>query len=450
MSYFCSRRKIVSQLASVASGVTGLIGLGSGNANAQLRIEVSGVGATLLSIVIAPFRGEEGAPLKISAVIQTDLVRSGAFRSIEPPYGITEEDNERNRSLIRSMKVDAVLVGSLTPTGNGSFNIYCRLWDGASASELGAQKLLVTPNDLRYAAHQISDWVYQKILGERGCAATRIAYVTRLLGGSASVRFNLWIADSDGENARAALTSHESIISPSWSPDGMSLAYVSFEARKPIVYVHELKTGRRRIVADFKGSNSSPSWSPDGRHLLVTLSKDGGSHLFLISAQGGQEARKLPGSSRIDTEGVFSPDGKSIYFVSDRGGNPQIYRMSMDDGVTERITYSSDYSISPAISPNGAKLAFISRSGRRSFRLCVQDLASGVMQAITDTQADERPSFSPNGKQIIYATQIARGGLMQEALMTTNLDGSVKSKLIAASGDVREPAWGPFQFVGLK
>jgi TolB protein len=217
------------------------------------------------------------------------------------------------------------------------------------------------------------------------------------------------------------------------------LAYVSFESRKPVVYVHEIATGKRRLVANFKGSNSAPAWSADGKTLAVTLSRDGGSQLYLMDANGG-EPRRLAQSPSIDTEPTFTSDGKFIYFVSDRGGSPQIYRMPASGGAPERVTFSGTYNISPSVSNDGKWLAYVSRvSG--AFKLHVMDLASGTVNAITDSSADESPSFSPNSRLIIYATQ--QGG--REALMTTTLDGKIKARLAGQTGDIREPDWGPVQ-----
>jgi TolB protein len=214
---------------------------------------------------------------------------------------------------------------------------------------------------------------------------------------------------------------------------------VSFESRKPVIFVHDIATGRRKLVANFKGSNSAPAWSPDGKSLAVTLSRDGISQLYLMDANGG-EPRRLAQSNSIDTEPSFTADGKTLYFVSDRGGSPQVYRMPAAGGSAERVTFSGSYNISPSPSPDGKWLAFVSRvSG--VFKLHVMDLASGGVSAITDSSADEKPSFSPNGRLIIYATQ-QQG---KEALMTTTLDGRVKARLAGQNGDIREPDWGPLQ-----
>jgi TolB protein len=401
---------------------------------AQFKVDVSGIGLNQLPITVATFRGEDVSPQKISAIVQADLVRSGQFRGIDSPSSAMDEVSRPDVAVWRQKGADSLVSGSVARLADGRFDVRFRLWDVVRGQDLGGQSYAVSQADLRLAAHRISDFVYEKLTGEKGAFSTNIAYVTK-----AAQKYHLWVADSDGENAQSAFASPEPIISPAWSPSGTQLAYVSFESRKPVVYTHDLVSGKRRLLANFKGSNSAPTWSPDGRSLAVTLSREGGSQLFSLDATGG-EPRRLGQSGSIDTEPAYTPDGKSIYFVSDRGGAPQIYKMPATGGNAERVTFSGSYNISPAISPDGRWMAYISRvSG--AFKLHLMELTGGAVTAITDTSADESPSFAPNSKLIVYATQ-QQG---REALMTTTLDGKLKARLAGQLGDIREPAWGPFQ-----
>lgn len=404
-----------------------------GPAMAQFRVEVSGIGVTQLPIALPMFKGEAAAPQKISAIVRADLERSGVFRTSDTAGMVADETSRLDPTVWRQRGADFMAAGSISPLADGRFDVRVRLWDVVRSQDLGGQSFAVSAAELRLVAHRIADFVFEKLSGEKGVFATRIAYVTRT-----AQRYQLWVADSDGESAQSALSSPEPIISPAWSPTGAHLAYVSFESRKPVIYSHELATGRRRLLANFRGSNSAPTWSPDGRQLVATLSRDGGSQLFSIDPVGG-EPKRLTESSSIDTEPVFTPDGRSMYFVSDRGGAPQIYRMPAGGGNAERVTFTGSYNISPAPSPDGKLLAFISRVGG-AFKLHVMDLASSTVTALTDTTADENPSFAPNSRLILYATQ-QQG---REALMTSTLDGRIKARLAGQSGDIREPDWGPF------
>ena len=400
---------------------------------AQFRVEVSGVGLTQMPIAVATFRGEAQAPQKIGAIVKADLERSGIFRGVDTTGIVLDESARPDMAVWKQKGADSLVTGSVTPLADGRFDVRLRLWDVLRGQDLGGQSYAVTVADLRLSAHRISDFIYEKLTGEKGIFSTRIAYVTK-----AGQRFTLWVADADGENAQSALASPEPIISPSWSPDGMQLAYVSFESRKPVIYAHDVASGKRRLLANFRGSNSAPAWSPDGKQIVATLSRDGGSQLYAMDSSGG-EPRRLTQSASIDTEPAFSPDGKSIYFVSDRGGAPQIYRMGASGANIERVTFAGGYNISPALSPDGKYMAYISRVGG-AFKLQVMELAGGTVNQITETTADESPSFAPNSRLIVYATQ-QQG---REALMTSTLDGKIKARLAGASGDVREPDWSPF------
>ena len=404
------------------------------SAFAQFRVEVSGVGITQLPIAVVPFRGNESQAQKVGAIVQADLERSGQFRGIDASSSTIDEASRPDTSAWRKQGADALVTGSITRLADDRFDVRFRAWDTVRGQDLGGQSYAVAAAELRHVAHKIADAVYEKLTGQPGVFSTRIAYVTR----SAGV-YNLWVADADGDGAQSALRSTEPIISPSWAPNGNQLAYVSFESRKPVVYVHDVNSGKRRLVANFKGSNSAPSWAPDGKTLALTLSRDGGSQVYLMDANApGAEPRRLAASTSIDTEPTFTADGKMVYFVSDRGGSPQIYRVPLAGGNPERVTFSGTYNISPALSPDGRWLAYISRVNG-AFKLHVMDLASGQSTAITDTGADENPSFSGNSRLLLYATQ-QQG---KEALMTTTIDGKVKARLSGQTGDLREPDWGP-------
>ena len=403
---------------------------------AEFRIEVTGVGLTQVPVAVMPFKGEDALKQKVSAIVLADLERSGQFRGIDTAGFQYDESTDPEFTVWRQKNSDALLAGSVSRLADGRFDVRIHLWDVVRGQDLGAFGTIVVAADLRLAAHHIADYVYEKLTGDKGVFSTRIAYVTKR-----GQNFNLWVADADGESPQSALNSAEPIISPAWSPNGNQLAYVSFEARKPTIYVHEVATGKRRLVANFKGSNSAPAWSPDGRYLAVTLSRDGGSQLYLLDLSApGSEPRRITQSNSIDTEPIFTADGTSILFVSDRGGSPQIYRVALNGGNPERVTFTGTYNISPSLSPDGRWLAFISRVNG-AFKLYVMEMASGNATAITDTTSDEKPSFSPNGRLLIYATQTDG----KEALMTTTLDGRIKARLAGQTGDIREPNWGPFQ-----
>lgn len=418
-----SRRRTLAALAA----------FGAAPAFAQMRIDITGVGGTRLPIAIVDFRDDAKAtPQPIAAIVRADLERSGLFRSVDGPAGLSETSTPAYAEW-RSRQADALVAGSVNRLADGRLDIRFKLWDVAKGTELVGQAQAVHPDDARLAAHRIADLVYEKLTGERGVFATRMAYVTK-----AGRRYSLVVADADGEGAKVALTSAEPIISPAWAPNGRELAYVSFESGKATVRIQDVQTGSRRVLADFKGTNSAPAWSPDGSQLVLSLSRDGGTQLFVIN-RDGSGLRRIAHSSAIDTEACYSPDGSKIYFVSDRGGSPQIYRMPAGGGAAERVTFSGSYNISPAISPDGRTLAYITRVGG-AFRLSVMDLATGQSQQITESSDDESPAFAPNGKLIVYASRA--GG--KEVLMTTTLDGKMKTPLLVTLVEVREPTWGPF------
>lgn len=403
-------------------------------AHAQFRVQIQGIGLTQRPIAIAPFAGRDQVPTPVDAIVMADLERSGLFRRVELPHLTLSENSLPDFAALAPSGADALITGSIQKMNDGRWDIRYRLWDVVSKQDLGGFSFPVTDASLRIGAHQVADSVYEKLTGEKGVFTTRIAYVTKN-----NSNYHLWVADSDGQGASSALSSSQPIISPTWSPDGNRLAYVSFESGKPTIFVHTVSTGQRRLVSNFKGSNSAPAWSPDGKQLIATLTLSGHSQLYLLDLSSNKPKR-ISDSSSIDTEPAWSPDGAWIYFVSDRGGAPHIYRMPSGGGGAERITLNGSYNTSPAISPNGQHLAYITRENNQ-FKLMVMDLASRQVRYLTDTVEDERPSFSANGRMIVYATKVAG----KEALMVTTLDGRVRTRLTGEKGDIREPSWGPYR-----
>ena len=405
----------------------------AGFAQAQLSFELSGAGANRIPVAIADFLGDPTASRVVTATIRADLERSGLFKLVDTTGVALDENSSINHGEWKGKGADALAAGSLGRTADGRMEARFRVYDTQKAVTLGGAAYVTGNEQLRIAGHRIADYIYEKLTGEKGVFSTRIAYVVKARG-----QFLLQIADADGQGAATALTSPEPIISPVWSPDGGKLAYVSFEKKKPVIYVHSLASGQRSIVANFKGSNSAPAWSPDGRRLAVVLSKDGNSQLYAVNADGSG-VQRLAQSGGIDTEPRYSADGGSIYFTSDRGGSPQIYRIGATGGDAQRVTFEGSYNVSPRPSPDGKSLAFIARREGR-FQLAVMDLASRQVQVLTDSHKDESPSFAPNSRMILIATEVGGRGV----LSAVSSDGRIKQRLSVAAGDVREPAWGPF------
>jgi TolB protein len=423
-------RRVALQLAFLLLVAAPLAG------RAALTIEIVGAGATQIPIAIVPFQAEDSLAQKITPVVAADLTRSGLFKMVDPggmvpvPY----EPEQVNYPQWQARGAEAIVIGNIAQTSDGRYDVRFRLMDATKQTQLAGYAYFAPGSDLRQIAHKIADVIYEKLTGDPGVFATRITYIVKR-----GKTFELQVADADGYGPQTVASSTEPLISPTWSPDGTRIAYVSFERRKPVVNVLSLATGKSRVVANFAGSNSAPAWSPDGRKLAVVLTKDGGSQIYTVNAEGGNGATRLTSSSAIDTEPNYSSDGQWILFTSDRGGSPQIYRMPASGGQAQRMTFEGAYNVSPRNAPDGKSFVFVQRSGGGRFNIAVQDFASRQVQVLTDGRIDESPSFAPNSRMILYATHMGGRGI----LAAVSSDGRVKQRFLENAGDVREPAWGP-------
>jgi TolB protein len=427
-----------------AFGYAGILSwlLASAPAAAQLTVQITKGVADPIQLAIVPFdwAAAGAAPWDVAATIDSDLARSGRFAPLaradmlEFPHTAAEVDAANWRLL----KVDYVVVGKLVALADGRFELQYELINTLTGQRLLGQAIPSGRDSLKLASHRASDSIFEKILGMRGAFATRIAYVA-VDGPVQGRRFRLIVADSDGANPRVVLQSGQPIMSPAWSPDGASLAYVSFEGGTSSVFVQQLATGQRARVSARSGINGAPAFSPDGRRLALALSRrDGNVDVYLLTL-ASQQLTRLTESPAIDTEPAFSPDGTQVYFTSDRGGSPQVYRVATTGGSAQRVTFEGNYNARPRVAPDGKSLVMVTLD-QKSYRIATLDLERRGSRVLTSGRQDESPSIAPNGAILIYATRDGRRGV----LATVSIDGRVQQRLAGGEGDIREPAWSPY------
>lgn len=413
---------------------------GATMAQADLDITVTGGEVAAQPIAVVPFAQGQGDPADVAQIVAADLDRSGLFRSLkreDMKFGLPTDESQVDYRTWRALNQEALVIGRVTPLGNGAAKVTAELFDVARTSKiLSIEATALRPSEWRSMAHKVADQIFERLTGVKGIFDTRIAYVTVQMNNGKRQYKLIW-ADADGENPREIARSNEPLLSPAWSPDGKRIAYVAFEGGRSKIVIQTPTTGEYVVFLGERGINSAPAWSPDGSKLVVTLSYETNADLYVIDLSS-RTRRRLTDSYAIDTSPTVSPDGRSVAFLSDRGGSAQIYLVPITGGEAKRLTFEGRRNEQPRFSPDGKTLALVNYDGS-GYRIGLLDLASNALKIISDGPLDEGPSFAPNGATVIYTRQGPRGA----ELATVSTDGRIRQQL-RQTGDVREPAWAPF------
>lgn len=396
-----------------------------------------------IPVAVVPFgwNGSAALPEDVARIVGNDLYNSGFFAPIarENMISMPVRPEEIIYRDWRAVGAQYLLIGDASALPDGRVQIRYQLYNVASEQQLHAGTVSGTPQQLRDLAHHIADQSHEKITGIKGAFSTKLLFVTAS-GPVNDRRYALYRADYDGARAVTLLQSREPILSPAYAPDGKRIAYVSFEQKRPRIYVQHVETGQREQVTSFEGLNGAPAWSPDSSKLAFVLSKDGNPEIYVMDV-ASRQSRRVTNHMAIDTEPFWGKDGQTLYFTSDRSGKPQIYRTNINGGDAKRVTFTGNYNANPKLSADEKTLVMIHRQdGYKVFKVAAQDLQRGSLRILSDTSLDESPTVSPNGSMVIYATRQQGKGV----LMLTSLNGRVRTVLPGIEGEIREPSWSPF------
>jgi len=418
------------------------------SASAELSIQITQGVDNPIPIAVVPFSWQGSGVLSddVAQIVINDLEQVGEFRALSRGNMLSMPSEERE-VFYRDWRVlaqDYLLVGKIDRApGSQLVQVQYEFFDINREMKLAGEILTGSVTQLRDIGHEISNVIYEAVTGTRGAFTTQILYIVADYGTNGEVNYRLEKADYDGQRAQILLESVEPIMSPSWSPDGQDVAYVSFETDLPRIYIQNIATGQRRQITNYPNINSSPVFSPDGTKLAMVLSKDGSPDIYVQDLVSNELVR-ITDHPAIDTEPSWTTDGRSIVFMSDRTGQPQIYQMELGapSYQVERLTYDCFQCLKARYLPDGVNLVHVRRETRQdpNYQISILNIETLRVITLTDTALDESPSLAPNGSMIMYATKFAGRGVLD----AVSIDGRVKFRLPSSRGDVREPAWSPF------
>jgi len=407
----------------------------------ELFLEITKGSEDPYKVAMIPFEGNARLSKKLNNIIRNDLIRTGEFSILDEELLLPVKiiNDELVYSDWKLLGMDYLVTGTIVKTNN-SLDINYEIYDVHKKRKVRSSKVFGIPNQIRQLAHYTSDGIYESITGIKGIAATRLLYVNEIKDSQLISTYKLMLADSDGANEKTLLSSSEPIISPSWSPDGRRVAYVSFETGIAKVFIQEISSGKREAVLSKDTQISSPSWSPDGKYLSLTLYQDGNAEIYILRLRD-RILTRMTNQFAIDTESSWSPKGNKILFTSGRSGSPQIYELDLRklNPKAKRVSFEGTYNAKASYLPKEEGIIFVHRSNDGLFHIALKYKRENFIRVLTEAKMDESPSVAPNGNMVIY-------GIKEENLSMLagfSLSGA-KFKLPASNGEVREPAWSNF------
>ncbi len=422
------------------------------SAYAQLKVDVTRGSVDPLPLAIPDFvpavdietatgsLSEIGA--SISQVVGANLASTGLFRTIDQAAFIeklTADGSRPKFSAWRPLAAQALVAGRIEMLPNGNLRVEFRLWDVFAEVQMEGVGYTTPIGNWRRIAHVISDKIYTRLTGETGYFDTRIVYIAESGDPLARVK-RLAIMDQDGENQQFLTDGSYLVLTPRFSPSRQEITYLSYYKGTPRVYLYNVMSNKFEVLGDFQNMTFAPRFSPDGNKVIMSLATNGNSDIYVMDLLTRGTTR-LTRHSGIDTSPSYSPDGKQIVFNSNRGGSQQIYTMNADGSDIKRISFGAGRYATPVWSPRGDLIAF-TKIGGDKFRIGVMRPNGRGERLLTNSWQDEAPTWSPNGRVLMYfrSKKSQDGG--GSSLWSVDLTG-YNERQVKTPFDASDPAWSP-------